>query len=89
MEYLNKNVQVEWIDSYGTLPGWQEVAGYKATRQIITSWGRVIYEDKEMLSLAHNYGKETKNTPEQVNGIMAIPKRCIEHVYLITEAAEI
>lgn len=44
------------------------------------SLGKVIYEDKEIISLAQNFSDETDYNPEQANGIMVIPKACISEI---------
>jgi len=76
-EISNKVVTVRWLDSYGVQSGWQDISDYKANRLEITSVGKVIYEDNDVISLAHNFADETENTPMQANGIMTIPKVCI------------
>jgi len=76
-EISNKVVTVRWLDSYGVQSGWQDISDYKANRLVITSVGKVIYEDNDVNSLAHNFADETENTPMQANGIMTIPKVCI------------
>lgn len=72
-----ERVSVLWYDSYGVTTGWQDIADYTAGALKINSVGFFIYEDKEIISLAHNYARETKHTPEQANGIIVIPKVCI------------
>ena len=73
----NRTVTVKWLDSYGIETGWQDISSYKANLLVITSWGKVVYEDNDVMALAHNYAQETDNTPMQANGIMVIPKICI------------
>ena len=75
-----KMVVVKWQDSYGVESGWRDISDYKATPLIITSFGTVIYEDEKVLALAHNYSDETENTCRQANGIMVIPKVCIDDI---------
>lgn len=75
---MNKKiVEIEWTDSYGVLSGWIDISNYNADKLVITSWGKIIYEDDDVISIAHNYAEETNNTPMQANGIMTIPKTCI------------
>lgn len=74
---LNKDVEIIWTDSYGVKSGWQDISEYTAKRLIIHSFGKIIYEDTDIISLAHNYAEETDNTTRQANGIMVIPKACI------------
>ena len=68
---------IKWQDSYGIEAGWKDISDYKANQLIITSYGKVIYEDDKVIALAHNYADETANTCRQANGIMVIPKVCI------------
>lgn len=46
---------------------------------VFVKW-KVIYEDKEIISLAQNFSDETDYNPEQANGIMVIPKACISEI---------
>lgn len=77
MSFLKKSVVIRWEDSYGSLPGWQEVEGFKPEPLTVTSFGTVVYEDDTIISIAQNYAEETEYTPEQANGIMTIPIDCI------------
>lgn len=70
-------VEVKWLDSFGVQSGWQDISGYNTDKLVITSWGKVIYENNDIISLAHNYAEETQDTVEQANGVMTIPKACI------------
>ena len=73
-------VLVKWLDSYGVQAGWQDISDYKANRLEITSVGKIIYEDDDVISLAHNFADETGHTLPQANGIMTIPKVCITQI---------
>ncbi len=73
-------VCLKWLDSYGTLSGWRDTDNFKPNVLEITSIGKVIYEDDVIVSLAHNFADETDYTPSQVNGVMTIPKTCIQEV---------
>lgn len=84
-----KDVKVLWTDSYGVLTGWQDVSDYKAVKLTVESWGKIIYEDDEVISLAHNFAEETNNTLKQANGIMVIPKACIERINAFSSCQEI
>lgn len=81
---LNKDVRIRWVDSYGVLSGWQDISTFNAQELVITTWGRVIYQDEKVLSIAHNYAEETDNTPEQVNGIMTIPLTAIKEITFLS-----
>jgi hypothetical protein len=69
--------KIEWLDSSGIQSGWQELKDFRAEITKIESVGFIIYENAEVIALAHNYANETHSTPEQANGIMIIPKCCI------------
>lgn len=73
-------VCLKWLDSYGTLSGWRHLDEFKPNVLEIISIGKVIYEDDVIVSLAHNFADETDYTASQVNGIMTIPKTCIQEV---------
>lgn len=73
-------VCIKWLDSYGVQAGWQDIGDYKASKLEITSVGKIIYEDDDVISLAHNFADETEHTLQQANGIMTIPKVCINQI---------
>lgn len=79
-KFLEKLVFVRWKDSYGVDTGWKDISEYSASLLEIKSLGKVIYEDKEIISLAQNFSDETDYNPEQANGIMVIPKACISEI---------
>jgi hypothetical protein len=80
IDYTNKAIYVKWVDSYGVTTGWQSIDGFEHCPLLIHSFGVVIYQDDNVISLAHNYAKETPNTIEQANGIMTIPLACIQDI---------
>lgn len=85
-DILGKIVKIKWIDSYGVTTGWKDITDYSACELLIESFGKIIYKDDKIISLAHNYADETDNTPMQANGIMVIPLACItEIIYLSCE----
>ena len=81
---INDEVKIKWNDSYGVKSGWGDISEYKACILTVISWGKVIYEDKKIIALAHNYADETENTCLQANGIMVIPKSCIVEIKIIS-----
>lgn len=85
-ELLGKIVNIRWIDSYMD-SGWREVGDFSAGKLEIQSLGKVIYEDENVVSLAHNFASETDYTPQQANGIMTIPKLCILEVTCVCSPA--
>lgn len=66
-KFLEKLVFVKWKDSYGVDTGWKDISEYSASLLEIKSLGKVIYEDKEIISLAQNFSDETDYNPEQAN----------------------
>lgn len=73
-------VLIEWVDSYGSISGWQGVEGFNPKLLTVRSYGTVVHEDEETVSIAQNYAEETEYTQEQANGIMVIPKCCIRKI---------
>lgn len=73
----NDIVKVQWKDSYGVTCGWRDISDFTASPLVITSYGKIIYDDEEVIAITGNYAEETENTVEQANGIMTIPKCCI------------
>lgn len=80
----DKIVCIRWLDSYGVQSGWQPTEDYRANKLEITSLGKVVYEDDNVISIAGNFAEETENTEEQANGIMTIPKACITSISSVT-----
>lgn len=70
-------VYIKWVDSYGVLPGWQDLEDYDANLLVIESAGKVISQTEDVVAIAHNYSDATESTPQQANGIMVIPKKAI------------
>lgn len=79
-DLLGKMVFIKWKDSYGVDTGWKDISDYSASLLEIESLGKVIYENKEIISLAQNFSDETEYNPKQANGIMVIPKACISEI---------
>lgn len=77
-------VCIRWLDSYGVQAGWQPTEDYTANKLVITSIGKVVYEDDDVVSIAGNFADETENTEKQANGIMTIPKACITSISSVT-----
>lgn len=89
MEKLkDKIVCIKWLDSYGVQSGWQALDNYTANRLEITSLGKVVYEDNNVISIAGNFADETENTEKQANGIMTIPKACITSISSVSFCQE-
>ena len=75
---------IKWHDSYGVSAGWEDVSDFKANELIIHSIGFVLHEDDKVISLTGNYASETDKTVEQANGIITIPKCCIEEIISVS-----
>lgn len=69
---------IEWLDSQGVLSGWQDLKEFKPSLPVMKSIGFVVFENDLMVSLCGNVGDETATTLFQGNGIMTIPKVCIQ-----------
>lgn len=82
-------VAIEWIDS-SSYPGWRftESECEFSVPEVLTV-GRLYKNYKDFLAIVLNYGKEDKGNPEQVNGVIAIPKSAIKKIYNITEIEEV
>lgn len=64
--------QIEWLDSYGITPDWQEIDNIKPIKIICITVGFVVHEDDTSLSVANSI---CVDGPEnQATGIMTIPK---------------
>lgn len=80
MNLNDKKVCIRWVDS-GMESGWRDISdGFTASEINVESFGIIIYEDENVIGLAHNYSDETDNSGTQVNGIMTIPKCCIKEI---------
>ena len=77
MNWIGKEVRIDWVDSYGVTSGWRDLNDYDAVLLKVRSYGVVIKDDENVIVLAHNYAEGTDYTPEQANGTMVIPKACI------------
>ena len=78
--FLDKMVTIKWVDSYIVEAGWRDISEFDPELCVISSWGKVIYENANLLALAHNYAEATNHTLLQANGIMVIPKVCITEI---------
>lgn len=81
---MKEKASITWHDSYGVTSGWKDISDYSANLLTVTSLGFIIFEDKDLIALAHNYAEETENTCKQANGIMVIPKCCIVEINIIS-----
>lgn len=69
---------IEWLDSQGALSGWHDLKDFEPSIPVMKSIGFVVFENDQLVSLCGNIGEETPSTLYQGNGIMTIPKVCIQ-----------
>ena len=76
-------VAVKWFDS-SFESGWQDISDYTvdAIELNYTSYGIVVYEDNNVIALAHNVSDNPKH--KSANGIMRIPKVSVTEIIPIT-----
>lgn len=79
---------IKWVDSYGVLSGWTDLAEYNPNLLVIESAGKIISQTNDVVALAHNYPDATENTPQQANGIMVIPKKAVLEVISFSSCLE-
>jgi|ADurb_H2B_01_Slu_FD_contig_31_302287_length_416_multi_2_in_0_out_0_2 hypothetical protein len=75
---------IRWYDSYGVSAGWENLSDFHPNELLIESIGFVLYEDENIISLTGNYSCETDNTAEQANGIITIPKCCVQEMTTVS-----
>ena len=76
-------VKIQWIDSCASNMNWtsmDELDGDIEPIKII-SYGVLIQETEECVTIAQNYGKN----PDQCCSLMTIPKGCIKEKKVIDE----
>lgn len=73
MKLKDKILCIKWLDSYGVQSGWQPTDDYPANKLVITSLGKVVYEDDDVISVSGNFADETENTAKQANGVISNP----------------
>ena len=76
-----KAVKVLWIDSCNSNMNWTVAEDIEVEPMYIDSFGVVVKDTDEFLTIAQNYG----NDPEQYSNITTIPKGCIKEVFVIHE----
>ena len=76
-----KAVKVLWIDSCNSNMNWTVAEDIEVEPMYIDSFGVVVKDTDEFLTIAQNYG----NDPEQYSNITTMPKGCIKEVFVIHE----
>jgi hypothetical protein len=74
-----KMVHIRWIDSNYSA-GWEFLPKEAPKTTIVESVGFVLFENDEAITLTGNYSQAFDETPEQANGVMTIPKCCVEGI---------
>lgn len=81
-----KEVRIEWIDSCGGDCYWLLLRDFKPSITKPTTYGFVVYEDDEIISIAQSYAEGDDEVPQQINGVITIPKCSIINIkYLNNE----
>lgn len=75
-EKKNRAVRVKWIDSCGGDCYWSLVKDFKPQVTKPTTFGFVIHEDDECISVAQSLADDGDGNA-QYNGVICIPKRAI------------
>lgn len=77
---MKKILQVEWVDSSGVQGGWQFLEDFETELVRVSSVGYLVKETEELIALSTNLGERTVNSPEQINGVITIPKCAITSI---------
>lgn len=83
-----KEVRVKWIDSCVGDCYWTPIDDFKPSIMKPTTYGFVIHEDKEKISVAQTFADEDGDAPTQVNGVITIPKCAILEMEILNENKE-
>lgn len=75
-----KIVKVEWVDSSGVQGGWQFREDFSTELVKVSTVGYLIEESSELIAVALNVGEPTINSPEQINGVITIPRCAITSI---------
>ena len=78
-----KIVKVEWIDSCADSNRWQLLEDFESSVVRPTTYGFLIYEDDEKITVAQTYAEGDENVPAQFNGAMTIPRCSITKISYI------
>lgn len=79
-----RRVRVRWIDSCSGDCRWTILDDYKPSITKPTTYGFVVYEDEEKISIAQTYYEGDDEMPAQANGFITIPKCAILELEEIT-----
>lgn len=71
---LNKWVWCEWLDSAGPTSSWIRLSEYDDNEAYsCVTVGKLVAIDKDAVSIAGSYAKDSDNSNAQVTGVMIIP----------------
>lgn len=80
-----KTLKVEWIDSAGGA-GWEFLEDFKEEPVHVTTYGFIVNEAEDFITLAQNYAPQTVQSREQINNTISIPKCAITSIYEVTSS---
>ena len=82
-----KMVLVEWVDSFGCSPSWEELPqkGSKVTCMVCRSLGWLVYEDDKVIVVAPHLSNEHDKCAVQACGEMTIPKVAVIRCVMVKE----
>lgn len=75
-----KAIKVEWIDSAGG-SGWEFLEDHKEEPVHVTTYGFLVKEAEQYITIAQNYATETVQAREQIDNTISIPKCAITSIY--------
>ena len=81
-----KAIKIEWIDSCASNTAWSLLEEFEGDIEPIkiVSFGVLIQETEDCVTIAQNYGLN----PKQACSLMTIPKGCIKKITDIEEITE-
>jgi hypothetical protein len=80
-------VLVEWLDSFGCSPSWQELSDLKAEPLVCRSVGWLAYDGDDCKVVIPHISSEQQSTQRQGCGDMTIPTCAVLRIVDLAEAA--
>ena len=80
-----KVLKVNWIDSAGGA-GWNFLEDFEEEPVHVTTYGFLIKDAEEFITLAQSYAPKTVQAREQIDNTISIPKRAIISIYEVTSS---
>jgi hypothetical protein len=76
---MDRQVEVvEWIDPYSDDDEWTTIEKIVVDIPTVYSIGFVVKETKDVLVIAHSFGRKAGDKDAECCGMMIIPKRAIQ-----------